>query len=440
MQQKGTSSSITPLPSSRYTDFIHNSLFSLHLYLVSPQLHFSVNSDTRRAMASPVGSDRTTDLEQIVATLNAISHPELASTSMLVPTPLHATTTGSDTRGDLQLSLPNAPGVGAFLSVPSGVSSYASSPGASSHDGDSVESIIYTPSDSPEPWSTIASPLNLESTASSANRPSFQEFQVPDVNTIDFGEAPGTYTNSLFPPFDTLLDLEHLPPVEDSYLQADLTNTLSNGQLPGSQQSTLDFSPHPPQLLGDSSMLHGNSPTLSPYSSCNELSVIGSGVWEFGLDSWSTQPMTPEINDISKPIENTVDELESAKLLTTISNASESTFAGNFPVPAIKIRPCSSQRHANVPSGRGSTRNLHQKSGYNILKPSDGEEDQIKRVRAHRRLVKGGNGQNRVTKKRPIADEKAKSETKLTRNLKACIRCRLYRIRVCHSLISLSNC
>ncbi|KAL6412674.1 hypothetical protein AUP68_03879 [Ilyonectria robusta] len=379
-------------------------------------------------MAYSVGSDCTTDLEQGVTTLNAISHPELASTSMLVRTPLHATrSTGSDTRGDV-LSLPNASGVGAFLSVPSGVSSYASSSGASSHDGDSVESITYTPSESPEPRSTIAGPLNLESTASLASGPSFQEFQVPEINTFDFDEAPGTYTDSLFSSFDTFMELEYLPPVEDSYLQVDLTNTLSNGQPPGSRQSTLDFSPLPPQFLGNSPTL-GNSPAPSPYSSCNELSIFGSEVWEFGLDSWSTQPMAPEINDISKPIETVADEMESATLSTTISNASENTFTGNVPVPDIKIRPCSSQRHASVPSGRGSTKTLHQKSGCNILKPDDEEEDEIKRVRTRRRLVKGNRGKNRVTKKRPIIDEKAKSETKLTRKVKACIRCRLYRIR-----------
>lgn len=392
-------------------------------------------------MASSVGSDCATDLEQGVTTLNAVSHPEFASTSLLVSTPLHATkSTGSDIRGDV-LSLPNAPGVGAFLSVPvpSGISSYASSSGTSSHDGDSIESITYTPSESPEPKSSISGPLNLEPTVSSASGLSFQEFQVPEINTFDFDDAPGTYTDSLFPSFDTFMEIEYLPLVEDSYLEVDLTNTLPNGQLPGSQQSTLDFFPLPPQFLGNSPTL-GNSPAPSLYSSCNELPFFGSEVWELGLDSWSAQPMAPEINDISKPIETTVDEMESATLPTTVSNTSENTFTRNVPVPDIEIRPCSSQRQASVPSERGLTKNLHQESGCNILNPDNEEEDEIKRVLARRRLVKGNRGKNRVAKKRPIIDEKARSETKLTRKVKACIRCRLYRIRVCQPLVSSSNC
>ncbi|KAK7402616.1 hypothetical protein QQX98_011628 [Neonectria punicea] len=54
------------------------------------------------------------------------------------------------------------------------------------------------------------------------------------------------------------------------------------------------------------------------------------------------------------------------------------------------------------------------------------ESEQMERVRHHRKAIKRGPG---VSKRRRFADEKTKEETRLTRMAKACMRCRLYRIR-----------
>lgn len=64
-----------------------------------------------------------------------------------------------------------------------------------------------------------------------------------------------------------------------------------------------------------------------------------------------------------------------------------------------------------------------------IARVSDGR-DRFERARIHRRAIKKGPGSNKVVKRRPFSDNKTKEETNLTRNLRACMRCHLYRIRV----------
>lgn len=60
--------------------------------------------------------------------------------------------------------------------------------------------------------------------------------------------------------------------------------------------------------------------------------------------------------------------------------------------------------------------------------------DPHERAKRHKRDIKKGSprppGLDRVVKRRPFPDSRTKEETNLTRNLKACMRCHLYRIRV----------
>ncbi|KAK0732259.1 hypothetical protein B0H67DRAFT_478582 [Lasiosphaeris hirsuta] len=57
--------------------------------------------------------------------------------------------------------------------------------------------------------------------------------------------------------------------------------------------------------------------------------------------------------------------------------------------------------------------------------------DQFERARLHRKLVKRGHGGSKVVKRQPPADEVKKQQTAVTRQIRACIRCHLQRIRVC---------
>lgn len=65
---------------------------------------------------------------------------------------------------------------------------------------------------------------------------------------------------------------------------------------------------------------------------------------------------------------------------------------------------------------------------------------QLNRVKLHRRQIKRGIGNNGGPKRRrPFPSNEIKEETRATRNLRACMRCHLYRIRVrslsiCHYL------